>query len=89
MTLGTGKLHAKVDGIILLPGFVWMALFAFQVYGLLACLAELDDTRMGVMAKDTFQHCMLASEEIGGLFILLDKPICRSHSHASMGLVAG
>ena len=88
MTLGTGKLHAQVHGIILLPGFVWMALFAFQVYGLLASLAELNDTRVGVMAKDAFQNCMLASEEIGN-FIRLDEPIFSSHGCSSMRLMAG
>ena len=31
MALGAGELHAQVGGILLLPGFVWMALFALEI----------------------------------------------------------
>ena len=79
VTLGAWKLHAQVSGVFLLPGFVRMALLAFQVDGLLASLAELDDAFMWIMAKNAFQYGVFALEEVANFYTVLDEAILGSN----------
>ena len=89
MTLGAGKLHAQVGGVLLLPGLVRMALFAFEVNGLFAGLAELDDAFVGVMAQNAFHHCMLTLEEVAVFNIVLDKSVFGCQRISGIAPMAG
>ena len=89
MALGAGKLHAQMGGVILLPGFIRMALFALQVDGLLACLAELDDTLVRIMTENAFQDSVFALEEVMDLYSMLDETILGDYWSTGIGTVAG
>ena len=79
VTFCARKLHAQVGGVLLLPGLVRMALFAFEINSLFASLAELDDAFMRIMAEDAFKDGMFALEKVANFYTVLDEPILGSY----------